>query len=75
MKRKVLWTGLTALFMLVLSVLLIKLVDGMVQIGDDIPLLLILLAAVNAASGAVSVKLYQKGAARGKKEGSRAKGS
>jgi hypothetical protein len=53
--------------MLVLSVLLIKLVDGMVQIGDDIPLLLILLAAVNAASGAVSVKLYQKGAARGKK--------
>ena len=64
MKRKALWTGLTLAFMPVLSLLLIKLVDGMVQIG----LLLILLAFVNAAAGWVSVKLYRRGAAAGKRQ-------
>ena len=68
MKRKALWTGLTLAFMLVLSLFLIKLVDGMVQIDDDIGLLLILLVFVNAAAGWVSVKLYRRGAAAGKRQ-------
>lgn len=67
MKRKVLWTGLTLIFMLALSLLLAKLVDGMVQIDDDIGILLVFLSAVNAAAGTVSAKLFQRGAACRKK--------
>ncbi len=73
--RKALWTIATVLFMLALSLLLVKLVDGMVQIDDDVPVLLVFLAAVNGAAGTASVKLYRKRAARRKKTESRAEES
>lgn len=60
MKRKAVWTLMTLSVMLVLSLLLIKLVDSMVQIDDDMGLLLVFLAAVNAAAALISHRLYKK---------------
>ena len=44
--------------MLIVSRFVIRIVDATVQIDDDIGLLLLLLAAVNAVIGLISYKLY-----------------
>ena len=44
--------------MLIVSRFVIRIVDATVQIDDDIGLLLLLLAAVNAVIGLISYELY-----------------
>ena len=49
---------ITCIVMLIVSRFVIRIVDATVQIDDDIGLLLLLLAAVNAVIGLISYKLY-----------------
>lgn len=49
---------ITCIVMLLVSRFVIRIVDSTVQIDDDIGLLLLLLAAVNAVIGLISYKLY-----------------
>ncbi len=49
---------ITCIVMLIVSRFVIRIVDATVQIDDDICLLLLLLAAVNAVIGLISYKLY-----------------
>ena len=49
---------ITCIEMLIVSRFVIRIVDATVQIDDDIGLLLLLLAAVNAVIGLISYKLY-----------------
>ena len=49
---------ITCIVMLIVSRFVIRIVDSTVQIDDDIGLLLLLLAAVNAVIGLISYKLY-----------------
>lgn len=49
---------ITCIVMLIVSRFVIRIVDATVQIDDDICLLLLLLAAVNAVVGLISYKLY-----------------
>ena len=49
---------ITCILMLIVSRFVIRIVDATVQIDDDIGLLLLLLAAVNAVIGLISYMLY-----------------
>ena len=49
---------ITCIVMLIVSRFVIRIVDATVQIDDDIGLLVLLLAAVNAVIGLISYKLY-----------------
>ena len=49
---------ITCIVMLIVSRFVIRIVDATVQIDDDIGLLLLLLAAVNAVIGLIRYKLY-----------------
>ena len=60
MKRKIAFIVTTLIIMLIDSRFMIRIVDATVQIDDDIALLLLLLAAVNAAIGVCSCMLYRK---------------
>ena len=60
MKRKIAFIVTTLIIMLIVSRFMIRIVDATVQIDDDIALLLLLLAAVNAAIGVCSCMLYRK---------------
>ena len=61
MNRKTVHIIITVMIMLVVSRFLVRIIDATVQIDDDLALLLLLLAVVNAAIGLVSRKLYQTG--------------
>ena len=60
MKRKTAFVAATLIIMLIVSRFVIRIVDATVQIGDDITVLLLLLAVVNTAIGECSYTLYQK---------------
>ena len=60
MKRKTAFVTATLIIMLIVSRFVIRIVDATVQIGDDITVLLLLLAVVNTAIGECSYTLYQK---------------
>ena len=49
---------ITCIVMLIVSRFVIRIVDATVQIDDDIGLLILLLALVNAVIGLISYKLY-----------------
>ncbi len=59
MTRKHIHIAMTIVLMLVVTRFVIRIVDATVQINDDIAMLLLLLALVNAAIGVVSYKLYK----------------
>ncbi len=61
MSRKAAWTAVTVLVMLIVCALLVKLVDGMVQIDDDQGLLMVFLGGVCGLIGLTSSRLYRKG--------------
>ncbi len=65
MNRKIVHIIITVMIMLIVSRFLVRIIDATVQIDDDLGLLFLLLAVVNAAIGLVSRKLYQNG--RGEK--------
>ena len=56
--KKTAYIIITCIVMLIVSRFVIRIVDATVQIDDDIGLLLLLLAAVNAVIGLISYKLY-----------------
>ena len=56
--RKWLFVIVTALIMPVVSVILVKIIDGTVQIDNDCLLLGVLLAVVNLLIGFVSYRIY-----------------
>ena len=56
--KKTAYIIITCIVMLIVSRFVIRIVDATVQIDDDICLLLLLLAAVNAVIGLISYKLY-----------------
>lgn len=58
--KKVLHITVTIIIMLIASRFLVRMVDATVQIDDDIGLLVVLLAALNAAVGGISYLLYRK---------------
>ena len=60
MKRKIAFIIVTLIVMLIASRFMVRIVDAAVQIDDDITVLLLLLAAVNAAIGVCSYMLYRK---------------
>ncbi len=61
MNRKNVHIIITVMIMLIVSRFLVRIIDATVQIDDDLALLFLLLAVVNAAIGLVSRKLYQTG--------------
>ena len=56
--KKTAYIIITCIVMLIVSRFVIRIVDATVQIDDDIGLLVLLLAAVNAVIGLISYKLY-----------------
>ena len=58
--KKVLHFTVTIIIMLIASRFLIRIVDATVQIDDDIGVLVVLLAAINAVIGVISYLLYRK---------------
>ncbi len=58
--KKVLHFTVTIIIMLIASRFLIRIVDATVQIDDDIGVLVVLLAAINAAIGVISYLVYRK---------------
>ena len=58
--KKVLHITVTIIIMLIASRFLVRMVDATVQIDDDIGLLVVLLAVLNAAVGGISYLLYRK---------------
>lgn len=58
--KKVLHFTVTIIIMLIASRFLIRIVDATVQIDDDIGVLIVLLAAINAAIGVISYLVYRK---------------
>ena len=58
--KKVLHITVTIINMLIASRFLVRMVDATVQIDDDIGLLVVLLAVLNAAVGGISYLLYRK---------------
>ena len=58
--KKVLHSTVTIIIMLIASRFLIRIVDATVQIDDDIGVLVVLLAAINAAIGVISYLVYRK---------------
>ncbi len=58
--KKVLYFTVTIIIMLIASRFLIRIVDATVQIDDDIGVLVVLLAAINAAIGVISYLVYRK---------------
>lgn len=58
--KKVLHFTVTIIIMLTASRFLIRIVDATVQIDDDIGVLVVLLAAINAAIGVISYLVYLK---------------
>ena len=58
--KKVLHFTVTIIIMLIASRFLIRIVDATVQIDDDIGVLVVLLAAINAAIGVMSYLVYRK---------------
>ena len=60
MSRKAAWTAVTVLVMLIVCVLLVKLVDSMVQIDDDLGLLMVFLGGVCGLIALISIRLYRK---------------
>lgn len=60
MKRKITFIAVTLIIMLITSRFMIRIIDATVQIDDDITLLLLLLATMNAVIGVCSYILYRK---------------
>lgn len=58
--KKVLHFTVTIIIMLIASRFLIRIVDATVQIDDDIGVLVVLLAAINAVIGVISYLVYRK---------------
>jgi len=58
--KKVLHSTVTIIIMLIASRFLIRIVDATVQIDDDIGVLVVLLAAINAVIGVISYLVYRK---------------
>ena len=58
--KNVLHFTVTIIIMLIASRFLIRIVDATVQIDDDIGVLVVLLAAINAAIGVISYLVYRK---------------
>ena len=58
--RKILHVTITVLIMLVVSRFVIRLVDATVQIDDDIGLLILLLAILNAGIVGLSIYAYRR---------------
>ena len=58
--RKILHLTITILIMLVVSRFVVRLVDATVQIDDDIGLLILLLAIVNAIIAGLSLYVFRK---------------
>ena len=58
--RKILHVTITILIMLVVSRFVIRLVDATVQIDDDIGLLILLLAILNAGIVGLSIYAYRR---------------
>ena len=58
--RKILHLTITILIMLVVSRFVIRLVDATVQIDDDIGLLILLLAILNAGIVGLSIYAYRR---------------
>ena len=58
--KKVLHFTVTIIIMLTASRFLIRIVDATVQIDDDIGVLVVLLAAINAVIGVISYLVYRK---------------
>ena len=58
--KKTFHIAVTILIMLIVSVCLVRIADATVQIDEDIGVLVVLLAAVNAAIGGISYFVYLK---------------
>ena len=58
--RKIIHVTITILIMLVVSRFVIRLVDATVQIDDDIGLLILLLAILNAGIVGLSIYAYRR---------------
>ena len=58
--KRVAYIAVTIMIMLIISRFLVRIVDAVVQIDDDIGMLVLMLAAVNAAICGGSYILYRK---------------
>lgn len=58
--RRIIHIAVTIMIMLIVSRFFVRIVDAAVQIDDDIGMLFLLLAVINAAIGAVSYLLYRR---------------
>lgn len=58
--KKGLYITVTLVIMLVVSRFLIRITDATVQIDDDIGILLLLVAGVDAVIGLISYRIWQK---------------
>ncbi len=58
--KRIVHIAVTIIIMLIVSRFFVRIVDAAVQIDDDIGMLFLLLAVINAAIGAVSYLLYRR---------------
>ena len=58
--KRVVYIAVTIMIMLIVSRFLVRIIDATVQIDDDIGVLVVLLAAINAVIGVISYLVYRK---------------
>ncbi|MBQ9152358.1 MAG: hypothetical protein IJ130_00940 [Solobacterium sp.] len=60
MNRKLVFSVMTILIMLITSRFFVRIIDATVQIDDDIGILIVLLILLNTAIGAAGFRLYRR---------------
>ena len=58
--KKALHITVTIIIILIASLFIVRIADATVQIDDDIGVLVVLLAVINAAIGGISYSVYRK---------------